>query len=116
MKTAQCLMGDRRAIAPYEGPDHVPYPLPAPLTAAELQPFVVRGGLVTFTVKVPLHEVAGVRDGTLAPFIQNTWLAGFTMENTAYRAVGASFNDFGAYLSGEVHVQVVCLLASPFQD
>ncbi len=108
MKIAQCLMGDRRPVAPYEGDDHVPYPLLAPLDADALAPFVKSGVRVTFTVKIPLAEVARAVDGTLAAFIERTWLSGHMLECPDYRAVGASFEHFERCMAGEVHLQVVC--------
>lgn len=114
-RIAQCLIGDRRPIAGYESAAHVPYPMLAPLTPAELEPFVTDGTLVTFTVKVPLSEVARAADGTLAEYIENTWLSGYVMTSPEYRAVGASFDEFDEQYNGQVHLQVTCKLDGPYE-
>ena len=113
---AQALMGDRRPIAPYQDDQHVPYPLRQAFTFEELAPFVDKHVLVTFTVKVPLEEVARATDGTLVEFIEATWMAGqAVMMSPEYRAVGATYDDFGQRYSGFVHLQVTCQLAAPYK-
>lgn len=111
---AQCLMGDRRALAPYENDQHAPYPMNQPLTAEDVAAFIDQDELVTFTVKVPLEEVARAVDGTLAEYIEAQWLAGHAvMLSPEYRAVGATFEDFDQQFSGLVHLQVTCQLSAP---
>lgn len=111
---AQCLMGDRRSLAEYQNDQHVPYPLGQPLTAAELEPFVTREVLATFTAKVPLAQLARAEDTTLAEFIAAEWLGGHAaLVSPEYRAVGATFDDFGQQYAGLVHLQVTCQLAKP---
>lgn len=112
-KISQALMGDRRPICEYHGEDHVPYPMVAPPTAADIAPFVDKDILVTFTVKVPLQEVAHAANGTLAEYIEENWLCRHAMMSPEYRAIGATFDDFGQQYAGLVHLQVTCQLTTP---
>lgn len=104
-------MSDRRLLAEYENDRRVPPATTRAFTAAELAPFVGQDILVTFTAKVSLEEVAMASDGSLASFIENAVLGGrATMASPEYRAVGASFSDFGKQYAGAVHLQVTCQL------
>jgi len=107
-------MRDWRFIAEYDNDRHVLPVMTRAFTPAELAPFVGQEILVTFTAKVPLEAVARASDCGLARFIESTVLQGrATMASPEYRAVGATFSDFGQQYAGLVHLQVTCQLRSP---
>jgi hypothetical protein len=93
----------------------VPYPLLQPLTLQDLAAFIEKDILVTFTAKVPLREVARAGDHfTLAEYIEEMWMGGrAVLTSPEYRAVGATFDDFGEQFAGYVHLQVTCQLSTP---
>lgn len=115
-KVGQPLMGDRRAVAPYHGPEHVPYVLREPLNFKEhIWPYQDSPRLVTFAVKVPL---ACVIEGTeaIAAYIEKTYLPpGVWLDQYKLRAIGATFDGFDELVDGAVHLQYYGLLNGPKQ-
>jgi hypothetical protein len=99
---------DPARISLYEGDSQVPAPLRTPLSEGECARFFDRDeGPVTFTVRVPLDELAGRSIDGLVEYIERHAF-GFpvALGSPEFRAVGASFDQFDKRFCGFVHLQV----------
>lgn len=110
--TLQMLRGDRRPIAFYEGPEHIPFCITEKLTESACEGFLDSDvGPVTFTVRVPLEVLL---DGThsVVRHIEKTAFAfNAVLHSCEFRPVGACVSDFAKELSGDVLLQVSCTVS-----
>lgn len=113
-KVGQPLMGDRRHVAIFNGPDHVPYPIHGKLSFKEdVWPYQDRDVIVTFTVVVPLAVVVGGQPA-IADYVKKQYLPeGIGMSDLRMRSIGSTFDDFSDHVSGSVHLQLLCKLKGP---
>ena len=86
----------------------VPALLTSPLAPSEYARFLGQQVPVTFVVDIPLKTIA---EGGMEAFVREMAFAEpVRISELQYRAVGASFDDFGTKYSGRVHVQILCAL------
>lgn len=113
-KIGQPLMGDKRYVAIFSGPDHVPYPLEGKLSFKDdVWPYQDRDVEVTFTVRVPLAVVITGQAAISAYITQQYLPDDVSMLNFRLRSIGSTFDDFTDEVSGSVHLQVLCMLKGP---
>lgn len=107
--TLQPMMGDRRHISRYEGPDHIPYVMRSPLTLEDCQPFLGSdAGPVTFTVAVPFAEVMAGPAALEKYVTAAAFDIAVSLESCEYRPVGAVIDEFDQEYAGHVLLQVTC--------
>jgi len=105
----QPLMGSRQPICFYEGEDHVPYVMKAPLTREDCEGFLSSDkGPVTFTAKVPLAVIANGIAAIVTHCEAHAFAFPVRLESCEFRPTGAVLGRFDEELCGEVLLQVTC--------